>query len=44
MMRCHPSNKEVFKKNSISWETIYDEIIECVNDLNDDGLKNHNNI
>ena len=40
---CHPSNKEIIRKKiqlaeKKEGKTIYDEIIECINDLNEDGF------
>ena len=41
--KCHPSNKENIKKQielaeKNEGKTIYDEIIECIDDLNNDGF------
>ena len=43
MVKCHPSNKDKIQKEIEMAEknegkTIYDEIIECINDLNNDGF------
>ena len=43
LARCHPSNKESIQKkielaDKQEGQTIYDEIIECINDLNNDGF------
>ena len=41
--RCHPSNREIVQKKielaeKNEGKTIYDEIIECFEDLNNDGF------
>ena len=43
LVKCHPSNKDKIQKEIEMAEknegkTIYDEIIECINDLNNDGF------
>ena len=43
LAKCHPSNKDNIQKKIEMAEknegkTIYDEIIECINDLNNDGF------
>ena len=43
IQKCHPSNKENIQKQielaeKKEGKTIYDEIIECIDDLNNDGF------